>query len=60
MGSINRALIIQEKLSGVQYIVNMVSCEGEHFVSDIWKEHESRTRAMAILVIRSTFLTLRA
>ena len=39
MGSINRALIIQEKLSGVQYIVNMVSCEGEHFVSDVWKEH---------------------
>lgn len=39
MGSMNLALIIQEKLSGVQYIVNMVSCEGEHFVSDVWQEH---------------------
>lgn len=39
MGSVNKALIVQEKLSGVQYIVNMVSCDGEHFVSDIWKEH---------------------
>lgn len=38
MGSLNTTLIVQEKLIGVQYIVNMVSCEGEHFVSDAWKE----------------------
>lgn len=39
MGSVNGELIVQEKLSGTQYIVNMVSHESEHFVSDVWKEH---------------------
>ncbi|MNL15511.1 hypothetical protein D3C87_1365000 [compost metagenome] len=39
MGSVNKALIVQEKICGVQYIVNMVSYEGEHFVSDVWREH---------------------
>ena len=39
MGSLNSTLIVQEKLVGVQYIVNMVSCEREHFVSDVWREY---------------------
>lgn len=39
MGSVNEALIVQEKLCGVQFIVNMVSYESEHFVSDVWREH---------------------
>lgn len=38
MGSINSMLLVQERLSGVQYIVNTVSRNGEHFISDAWRE----------------------
>ncbi|MBS0234690.1 MAG: ATP-grasp domain-containing protein [Proteobacteria bacterium] len=36
MGSINRQLLLQSYLSGPQFIVNTVSSEGRHHVTDIW------------------------
>lgn len=59
MGSMNLSLIIQEKLSGVQYIVNMVSCEGEHFVSDIWQEHRVEDPCYGYLGDREYLLDFR-
>ena len=38
MGTINRSLIIQKKLIGTQYIVNTVSANGHHYISEIWKD----------------------
>ncbi|MBQ4878196.1 ATP-grasp domain-containing protein [Pseudoalteromonas luteoviolacea] len=37
MGKYNDEVLVQEFLVGTEYVVNTVSCEGHHFVSDIWK-----------------------
>ncbi|MGM3175592.1 ATP-grasp domain-containing protein [Dickeya lacustris] len=34
---INQEVVAQEYLSGTEYVVNTVSCEGKHRVTDIWK-----------------------
>ncbi|MCQ2753136.1 MAG: ATP-grasp domain-containing protein [Bacilli bacterium] len=30
-------LLIQEKISGIEYIVNTISCNGEHRIGEIWR-----------------------
>ena len=35
-GCINNALVVQEYMYGEEYIVNTMSVEGEHFITDIW------------------------
>lgn len=39
MGQANRTVLAQEYLVGSQYIVNTVSVDGDHHVSDVWKMH---------------------
>lgn len=34
---VNHEVLMQEFLDGDEYIVNSVSCDGEHYVVDIWK-----------------------
>ena len=36
-GITNNEVLAQEFLSGTEYIVNTVSLEGEHYISDIWQ-----------------------
>ena len=36
-------LLMQERIIGDEYIVNTVSCEGEHRVTLVWKYHKVRT-----------------
>jgi len=36
-GETNNELLVQEFLRGTEYVVNTVSCDGKHFISDIWK-----------------------
>jgi biotin carboxylase len=36
VGYHNKALVMQEYLHGPEYIVNTMSIEGQHFVTDIW------------------------
>ncbi|UMZ09792.1 ATP-grasp domain-containing protein [Pseudomonas sp. B11] len=38
MGTVNTLLIVQERLVGEQYIVNTVSLQGSHYVSEVWKD----------------------
>jgi phosphoribosylamine-glycine ligase len=33
----NTSLLVQEYLKGEEYIVNSVSCNGKHYITDIWK-----------------------
>lgn len=37
-GMINDEIVVQEFVEGTQYIVNTVSHEGKHFITDIWQE----------------------
>lgn len=40
LGQHNEAVLAQEYLVGNEYIVNTVSLEGRHHVTDIWKMHQ--------------------
>ncbi|WP_407374105.1 ATP-grasp domain-containing protein [Methanobrevibacter sp.] len=42
-------LLIQERIIGDEYIVNTVSCEGEHRVTLVWKYNKIRTEEGAII-----------
>lgn len=33
-----RRTLVQELLVGTQYIVNTISCNGQHYISDIWRD----------------------
>jgi len=37
MGSTNNEALIQSFLEGTEYVVNSVSCEGKHYITDIWE-----------------------
>ena len=36
------SILIQERIMGVEYIVNTVSCNGEHYVDSVWKYDKIR------------------
>ena len=37
-------ILIQERINGIEYVVNTVSCNGIHRVTSIWKYHKITTR----------------
>jgi biotin carboxylase len=37
LGELNTAVLAQSFLDGVEYIVDTVSCEGRHYVTDVWQ-----------------------
>ncbi|WP_296891071.1 ATP-grasp domain-containing protein [uncultured Methanobrevibacter sp.] len=45
----NNKLLIQERINGEEYIVNTVSCKGQHRVTLVWKYHKIRTTDGAIV-----------
>lgn len=45
----NTKLLIQECINGEEYIVNTVSCKGEHRVTSVWKYHKIITTDGAII-----------
>lgn len=40
MGRINEEILVQSFLDGPEFMVNTVSCNGHHYVSDIWHNHK--------------------
>lgn len=36
MGCVNEEVLVQKRIIGIQYVVNTVSCQGKHHVTDIW------------------------
>ncbi len=40
LGLYNQSVLVQEFLRGTEYMVNSVSCHGEHFFTDIWRCHK--------------------
>lgn len=47
MGSVNREVLIQTFLSGPEYMVNSVSYEGGHYITDIWRAEKSMVEGYA-------------
>ena len=48
-GNSGMGYIVQEKITGTEYIVNTVSCNGVHRVTTIWRYHKTRTREGAYI-----------
>lgn len=42
MGTVNREMLVQEFLNGDEYVVDTVSCEGQHFICALWKYQKIR------------------
>ncbi|MEX3672371.1 ATP-grasp domain-containing protein [Paraburkholderia phenoliruptrix] len=58
-GVVNTEFVIQERLQGEELMVNSVSCEGDHFITDMWigvggLEDRISTDEYAELVMRRT------
>ncbi|PMR78718.1 ATP-grasp domain-containing protein [Billgrantia endophytica] len=43
IGRNNTEILVQEFIQGQQYIVNSVSLDGEHFITEIWKDIRTQT-----------------
>lgn len=48
-GDKNNNLLIQERINGTEYIVNTVSCNGQHRVTLIWKYKKVKTSEGAMI-----------
>jgi len=49
LGRNNAEILVMEFLEGQQYIVNSVSHQGEHFITEIWKDIRTRTETGQVL-----------
>jgi L-amino acid ligase len=56
VGNINNSVLVQEFLEGDQYLVNAVSIEGRHRVSEIWHEKRLNVRGVGNLYDYETIL----
>ncbi|HDS1734059.1 ATP-grasp domain-containing protein [Pseudomonas sp. BP8] len=56
IGSINSAALVQEYLQGDQYVVNAVSVDGQHRITEIWHERRLNIRGVGNLYDYETLL----
>lgn len=56
LGELNEAIVIQEKLVGQQYIVNAVSINGEHYISEIWRDDKIAVENASLICDREVLL----
>ncbi len=40
MGAEQISVMVQERIEGQEYIVNTVTCQGEHYLTSMWKYHK--------------------
>lgn len=58
IGMINRAVLVQEYLEGQEYIVDMVSRDGEHKVAGIWSYDRRHINGGAFVCFGQRLLTI--
>lgn len=56
MGSYNNEVLLQEYLNGQQYFVNAVSCNGNHVVTEIWKDIKKRVDGASMICDKEELL----
>lgn len=49
MGFLNKEVVVQSYLKGVEYTVDTATCEGVHFVTDIWRVKRNVTEGCGIV-----------
>ena len=50
LGQINEAVLVQEYLSGVEYVVDTMSCDGEHKVCTLWEYDRQPTNGAGFVL----------
>lgn len=55
-GKINHQLLVQEYVQGVEYIVNGVSADGHHYITDVWEYHKGPANGASIVDFSSKLL----
>jgi hypothetical protein len=56
LGEINEAAVLQEKIAGQQFIVNAVSMDGRHYISEIWKDDKIAVPGASLICEREILL----
>ena len=56
LGLKNESIVLQEQLVGQQFIVNAVSLNGEHFVSEIWRDDKTPAEGASLICDREVLL----
>ncbi|WP_414156390.1 ATP-grasp domain-containing protein [Pseudomonas sp. BNK-30] len=56
IGIVNEAVLIQEFLEGEQYVVNAVSIEGKHRITEMWREKRLNVRGRGNLYDYETMI----
>lgn len=57
LGEINEAVVVQERLTGQQYIVNAVSIDGRHYISEIWRDDKIQVEGASLVCDREVLLS---
>jgi len=57
LGDVNDAVVLQEKISGQQYIVNAVSIGGRHYISEIWRDDKIHVPGASLICDREILLS---
>ena len=56
LGYVNHQVLIQQRLFGQQYIVNALSVDGEHFITEIWRDDRIEVEGAGTIYDREILL----
>jgi hypothetical protein len=56
IGEVNDAVVLQEKIRGQQYIVNAVSIDGLHYISEIWQDNKIPVAGASVVCDREILM----
>ncbi len=57
LGDINAAALLQERITGQQFIVNAVSMKGRHYISEIWRDDKIAAAGASLVCDREVLMT---
>lgn len=56
LGTLNAAVVLQERISGQQFIVNAVSVKGVHYISEIWRDDKIPVKGASLICDREILM----
>lgn len=56
LGGLNDAIVLQERITGQQFIMNAVSINGQHYVSEIWRDDKIPVDGASMICDREVLL----
>lgn len=56
LGLVNRKVLLQERLIGRQFIVNGVSINGEHLISEVWSDDKKEVKNASLICEKEVLL----